>query len=275
MPVRGRYTFASDTVQGLRVGRINAGINTTFIVYRIGDTVIDTGPSNQWREVQPFIEQSPVRQLLITHHHEDHSGNAAHIAALTNVIPLAPALGQAKLAAGYPTPLLQKIIWGSPQPVKTLPLTDDLTLSDGSPIVPVHTPGHARDLTVFFLPKQKWLFSGDLYVSRTLKVMRSDENLGLLMDSLRKVLALDFEVLLCPHRGIVEQGHAALQEKLENLERFCTRVQSLAAQGRTAQQITREVLGKEDMMAYITCYNFSRRNLVKEALKVRLPVSAV
>ena len=38
-----------DDLEGLRVGRFNLGVNSTFVVYRLGSTVFDTGPSNQWR----------------------------------------------------------------------------------------------------------------------------------------------------------------------------------------------------------------------------------
>ena len=36
-------------VEGIRVGRFGSQINTTCIVYRLGSTVIDVGPPNQWR----------------------------------------------------------------------------------------------------------------------------------------------------------------------------------------------------------------------------------
>ena len=56
MPIRKEYRFdnGEHSVLGTRVGRFNLGINTTFIVYRMGDTLIDTGPSNQWREVSRY-----------------------------------------------------------------------------------------------------------------------------------------------------------------------------------------------------------------------------
>ncbi|WP_281646063.1 MBL fold metallo-hydrolase [Parendozoicomonas sp. Alg238-R29] len=272
MPVRGQYNFdgGSHLVEGIRIGRVDAGINTTFIIYRIGDTVIDCGPPNQWEEVKAFIERGPVRQLLITHHHEDHSGNGSRIKDITGVTPFAPELAQAKLAAGYKVPPLQRYIWGSPIPVKTVTYPDEMTLSDGSPIIPVHVPGHAKDLTVFFLPKQKWLFSGDLYVSKSLKMFRNDENLSQLMSSIRRVLDLDFEILFCPHRGIVENGRKAMEEKLQNLVWLCSESQKLDKAGLSLATITRKILGREEMVSWLSGYNISRRNLIREALKVSL-----
>ena len=272
MPIRKEYRFdnGEHSVLGTRVGRFNLGINTTFIVYRMGDTLIDTGPSNQWHEVKQVLERSqqhtPLRQLLITHHHEDHSGNARRISQLTGVLPHAPVQGQEKLARGYRTPLLQKVIWGSPRPVATQALHDNLTLTDGSPVVPVHTPGHAKDLTCLFMPQQKYLFSGDMYISKSLKYLRIDEHLGDLINSLDKLLALDFTTLFCPHRGIVEDGKTALQEKRDNLYRMCEQAQQLQQQGMNADEIVVKMLGPEDWMAKITGYNLSKRNLIRQAL---------
>lgn len=265
MPIRDRYQHAH--VDGARVGRINMGINSTFIVYRIGTTLIDGGPSNQWHSVKSFITEQPVEQLLISHHHEDHSGNAANIARHCHLTPLAPELARRKLATGYPTPLLQKLTWGSPQPVQTAPLPETLNLSDGSKLVSVHTPGHAKDLHCFYLPDNGWLFSGDLYISKSLRYLRSDENLQLLIDSIRKVLTLDFRVIFCPHRGILTSGKTALQEKLDNILELCHQAKSLHRSGQSQAQIVKQLLGPEDLMSYLTQFNFSKGRLIAEALK--------
>ncbi len=273
MAIRNQYRYdnGEHSVIGTRFGRFNLGINTSFIVYRIGDTQIDTGPSNQWRHIRKVLKQEwqskPLRQLLITHHHEDHSGNAARIARLTGIRPLAPVQGQDKLAQGYRTPLLQKIIWGSPQPVATDSLHEKITLADGSPVIPVHTPGHAKDLTCFFLPQQKYLFSGDMYIARSLKHFRSDENLTELIGSLNRLLALDFDTVFCPHRGIVEDGYQAILDKRDNLVRLCEQAQALKQQGASEDDILVTLLGPEDMMARITRGNLSKRNLIQEALR--------
>lgn len=91
MSIRQHYKY--EVVEGFKVGRFNLGINTQFIVYWIADTVIDTGPSNQWKYVKSFLLQQPVRQLLLTHQHEDHSGSAQKF----NLTPRAPSLSQEKL----------------------------------------------------------------------------------------------------------------------------------------------------------------------------------
>ncbi len=266
MPIRERYQL--DQVEGARVGRFNLGINTTFVVYRIGETLIDSGPSNQWSAVRRFVDEQPVNKLILSHHHEDHSGNAGRIAKHCNLLPIAPELGQRKLAQGYQTPLLQKVIWGNPSPVATQTLPEIQYMSDGSQLISVHTPGHAKDLHCFYLPEKGWLFTGDLYISKSLRYLRSDENLNQLITSIRKVLALDFEVIFCAHRGILNRGKQALTEKLNNIIGLCLRAQALQQKGQELDQIVMQLLGPEGMMARLTSNNFCKANLIAEALKV-------
>lgn len=268
MPIRQNYKH--EIVEGCKVGRFNLGINTQFIVYRMGDTVIDAGPSNQWKYVKSFLQQKPVKQLLLTHHHEDHGGNAQRIADTFNLTPRAPSLSQSKLANGYKTPLIQKIIWGNPKKTKTNAINDTEYLSDGTSIIPVHTPGHAKDLTCYFLPDKGYFFSGDLYIARNLKLLRSDENLPLLVDSLRKAIALEFKTLFCPHGGIFENGKEMLTEKLNNLLSLCEKAQKLESKGMNHQQITLELLGPENMVGKLSGGNLSKINLIKQCGQVTL-----
>ena len=260
--------YKHQEVDGCKVGRFNLGINTQFIVYRIGDTVIDAGPSNQWRHVKSFLKKSPVRQLLLTHHHEDHSGNAQRIADQFKIMPKAPRLSQQKLANGYPTPMVQKIIWGNPKKTKSQPLAETEYLSDGSVIQPVHTPGHAKDLTCYLLPKQSYFFSGDLFIARNLKLLRSDEDLPLLINSLRKAVALDFETMFCPHGGIFTNGKEMLSTKLNNILALCEQAQTLSKEGFEIDQITLKLLGPEGAVGKLSGGNFSKLNMIKECLRV-------
>lgn len=276
MTVRNTYEYENGaySVYGFRTGRFNFGINTTFIIYRIGETLIDAGPSNQWSTIKRVLKPLEIKTLLITHHHEDHSGNANRIAKLKKLKPYAPLLGREKLAKGYPTPLLQKLIWGSPLKVETEILPDQLLVNADTPsqteVIAIPTPGHAKDLTCLFLPEQKYLFSGDMYISKSLKYLRSDENLEQLINSLDKLIALDFEILFCPHRGIVKEGKKALIEKRQNLLNLCQQSQELMAKGLNEKEIVIEMLGPEDGLAKMSKFNISKGNLIRQAMKYPL-----
>lgn len=266
MPVRER--MAHEGVEGIRVGRFNQGINTTFILYRIGDTQIDTGPPNQWSTIRRLLDARPPRRLLLTHHHEDHAGNAARIATRYQLTPLAPEPGRAKLSRGYRIPPIQRLIWGSPQPVDTESLPERIPMAEGGDLHSVPTPGHARDLTCFHWPERGYLFTGDLYLSKSIRYLRADENLLQLMQSINKVLALEFDVLFCPHRGIVAQGHLALREKLDNLRTLCDRAGRLHGEGIELEEIINRLLGPEDWLSRLSGYNISKGNLIRQAVEI-------
>lgn len=269
MPVRKHYQYGPVT--GIKVGRLNQGVNTQFIVYHIQDALIDTGPSNQWKHVKPFIESTGARQLLLTHHHEDHAGNAESIAKTLKLIPKAPKLAHKKLKSGYATPFFQRLVWGRLKPVSEVhELGEKEFLQDGSEVIPVHTPGHAKDLTVFYLPKQKFLFSGDLFIANRLKMLRSDENLYDLLSSLKKALVLDFEVMFCPHGGVIENGKAALKEKYDHIIATCQQAQAEKENNKSLEDVTQKVLGDETFIGKLSGGNFCKANLVKQALDIPL-----
>ena len=49
MKLQSRYTH--HKVEGLRVGKYKLGLNSTCVVYKIDGTLIDTGPSNQQKQI--------------------------------------------------------------------------------------------------------------------------------------------------------------------------------------------------------------------------------
>jgi glyoxylase-like metal-dependent hydrolase (beta-lactamase superfamily II) len=165
------------------------------------------------------------------------------------------------------------LIWGSPLKAQTQTLPESLLINEGfdaqAEVIAIPTPGHAKDLTCLFFPVQKYLFSGDMYISKSLKYLRADENLSQLIQSLRTLIKLDFEILFCPHRGIVENGKQALEEKLTNLLTLCDDAQQLMQQGLTEEQIVIKLLGPEDGLAKLSKFNISKGNLIRQAMIFR------
>ena len=263
MPIR--ETFAFRDVRGARVGRFGFGINSTAIVYRTGPTVIDAGPPNQWPSVRRFLDRRPPQRLLLTHHHEDHAGNASRIARRYGITPLAPARSHDRLAAGYRTPPIQRVVWGSPRPVETDPLPPRVELEDGSWLEVIPAPGHTDDMVCLLWPANGILFSADLYLSRRVTHLRADEDLGRLMQSIEQVLRLDFDAVLCAHRGVVEDGKQALRDKLDWLGGLVDDVRELRRQGIGEGEVRRRLLGREDTVSWASALNISKRNLIRQA----------
>ena len=258
--------FEHQGVEALRTGRFNIGVNTTCIVYRIGSTIVDTGPPNQWPTVRRFLDERNIERVLITHHHEDHSGNGARIGRELNRPVLAPPSGVDLLADGFALRMYQRIVWGSPDRFRPQAAPTEIELEGGGRLRAIHTPGHSADMTCYLEPDRGWLFTGDLYIAARVRFLRADEQLDPEIASLRLVSKLDFETVFCAHRGRVDDGRAAVLRKLDFLEELRGKVRRLHDEGRSVAEISRMLLGRETLISWFTGHHFSKRNLIQACL---------
>ncbi len=260
--------FHHQDVEGIRVGRVSSQINTTCILYRLGATVIDTGPPNQWHAVRRFLTEREVERVIVTHHHEDHSGNLAKVHHALGSTILSPPASVAAITDGFALRPYQHFLWGKPATVRPAPMPEELVLGEGLSLRSVAAPGHSDDMTCYLEPDRGFLFTGDLYIASKTRYLRQDEDLGQQIDSLRRILTLDFETVFCSHRGVISTGKAALAKKLDFLESLCDRVRHLRSEGRGVREITRRLLGREDLMTLLTGLHFSKRNLIAACFRL-------
>ena len=255
-----------EGVEGVRVGKTNKALNTTCIVYRLGKTIIDTGPPNQWPDVKRFLEERETDKIIITHHHEDHSGNGGRAAAATNAPVLVPPSGLDDIRNGFKITFMQKRTWGKPGPYEAQAVPDDVPVADGIVLKTLHAPGHSHDMTCYLEPNRGWLFSGDVYIARNTKYFRYDENVHQQIGSLAFLLEQPFDTLLCSHRGVLHDGKDHLRSKWNYLVELRDRALELQSKGLSSKAVTKVMLGKEDAMAYMTFGLFSKGNLITSCL---------
>src|SRR5205814_9609229 len=120
--------------------------------------------------------------------------------------------------------------WGAGPRARTAPLGGGIE-TPRFHFQAIHTPGHATDHVALFEPERGWLFAGDLYLAPRLRYLRADEDVYAMMDSLRRVLALEPRALFCQHRGRVEPGAARLRDKLDFLGELGARIPHLHPRG--------------------------------------------
>jgi glyoxylase-like metal-dependent hydrolase (beta-lactamase superfamily II) len=254
-------------VQAVQMGYSPVGtplMNVHF--YRLGGLVIDTGQRHMQKEALQAMADESIRHILLTHHHEDHSGNAAALRDLTGATVWGHRITAAKLAGGFHIRPYQHFIWGAARPAPIEPLQGPVASGDYV-LTPVETPGHSKDHVAYIEKNNGWLFAGDLFIGERIKFFRVDEDIGSQITSLRKVLKLDFDVLFCAHNPRLKNGRHALSRKLDFLEGLRGKVQDLHFQGYPLQDIIKRLDPKTDRrVKWITMGNASFANMVRSAL---------
>lgn len=208
--------------------------------FHVGDVLIDCCTRHLREPLLADLQKRPLSVLLVTHHHEDHSANAAAIKERFNVRIFGHPHTAAQLRHSFKIKPYQHLAWGKCDPV-TLEILPSVIESGPYTFEPVHTPGHSLDHTVFLEKNNGWLFSGDLFLGTKIKFFRSDEVLEDQLSSLKKVLTLDFQDLFCGHRPTLGSGKELIREKLDFLENFYGSVKELYLQGFTRKEITRHL----------------------------------
>ncbi len=241
--------------------------------YRVGDLLVDCGPpptagclADWCREA---MEHAPIDRVVLTHHHEDHVGGAAALREALGLPVFAPVSAVPILAEGLRMPLYRRVVWGSPRRVRPEPLGEEVVVrlaGEELRFAVVPTPGHAFDHVCLWEPFRRWLISGDLYVHPRVKYLRRIEDAWVHLASLRRVLALGPEILICAHAGLVRNACAAIEAKIAWWEGLAGEARALRDRGWPVRRITRRLLGREGFLFYASFGDFAKGNLVRSLL---------
>jgi glyoxylase-like metal-dependent hydrolase (beta-lactamase superfamily II) len=253
-------------VTALRMWRAVAGREILAVYcFVVGDTLVDTGLASLGGRVSEFARAHGVRRAVITHHHEDHAGNAARLVD-EGIEVLAPMATGDMLAADAPIPFYEHLVWGKAPPSRPAPLPAEVPLGDRLATV-IPAPGHCADQVCLHVPAEGWLFSGDAFLHERVKVFRRDEDFALTVSTLERLCALDFDGLYCAHRPRVIDGKAALRAKLDWLRGIEARVRVLHAEGRGVGEIVGRLGLRESTVGrWLTAGDASTANMVRSIL---------
>lgn len=238
------------------------------IVYFVDGLLIDTGHRLMKRDVIQTLRDLPVQQIFITHHHEDHTGNLNELQQHFGC-PVYASSACAKLMQNPPSiSPAQKMTWGD-RPASFVLEAIAGTIKTENYSFDLHPiPGHAEDMLALYEPNQKWLFSADLYLNRYIGYFLQEENIHQQISSIKKILKLDFEALICSHNPVFEGGKEKLKQKQVFLEKFREEVSSLHQRGLSSKEILREIYMKENWFIRITSLGrLSLMNMVKSVLR--------
>jgi glyoxylase-like metal-dependent hydrolase (beta-lactamase superfamily II) len=205
-PTTATPTDLVGRVLGLNPGMMTGPGTNTYLVGRRHPILVDTGAGVEG--YVPLFERylrergwpRPER-VILTHRHRDHLGGVAHLRERFPGLPVA------------------KMLWKDTElPEGIADLRDGQRVEgDGVTLIPIHTPGHASDHLCFYLEEERALFTGDLILNGSTTVIpEEDGDLGLYMDSLRRVQELDVQRIYPAHGPVVEDAPAKIREYIEH-----------------------------------------------------------
>ncbi len=164
--------------------------------------VIDPGPLDE-AQAQALVDAAPgpIRHILVTHTHPDHSPGAAALKARTGALtygrlPDHPDRQDAGFVPDRPLAGGERIVVGADTTLEVL-----------------HTPGHASNHLCYLLEEEKTLFTGDQVMQRSTVVINPpDGDMAAYLASLRELASIS------PQRiEWLAPGHGFLMERPEQV----------------------------------------------------------
>jgi len=262
-------TFQFEEIQGFKFGSWPFGKPRMFShTYFVDGLLIDTGHSNVQKEVLERLKPLPVKQIFLTHHHEDHTGNLKALQQHFQC-PTYASTACIELMKNPPNiSFAQWLTWGKTQANFEIKSHEKqlITPKYRFDIIPI--PGHAVDMVCLYEANKGWLFSADLWVAERIRYFMRSESMRQQIDSIKRVLTLDFEVLLCSHRPQFKDGKKKLQNKLEFMENFYGEVVDLYQKDHSISQILKEMKLKEDWsIRLLSGGALSTKNMVNSVIR--------
>lgn len=224
--------------------------------YLLDDVLIDTAQRNCEQKVLRTFEEETISKILLTHWHEDHSGNTQQLAAAHAATIFAPTQCLQKLTDGFNILPYERFLFGKIRPIlnEIHPVSGRI-ITENHKLTPIFTPGHSKDHTVYLEEDSGWLFAGDLFVGVEINIFRKGEEFWPQVASFKKVLTYDFDIIFCGHHPRLSDGKEWLRRKLQYFEDFGGRVQDLHQRGLSVKQIIKKMNIKENLLVRLLTSN--------------------
>ena len=214
------------------------------------------------------ITPLPVEQIFITHYHEDHNGNLEDFQAHFNCPSYASPTCVEIMKKPPRISIPQQLTWGNRPPNTALIPKEGVLETDNHAFEIIPIPGHSIDMMGLYERSQGWFFSADLWVSEYIRYFLYSESMQTQIESIRSVLSLEFDVMLCGHNPQLENVKQKLANKLQFLEDFYGKVAALYHTGRSPASIMKHMGLKEDWkLRIISMGHLSTINMVRAVIQ--------
>jgi len=238
--------------------------------YLVDDVMVDTGFVHVRRLVMDWLTRRDVCGVALTHHHEDHPGNAGSIAERYEC-PVYLRNADQQMTEGLERmPAYRRLYWGRPEPYAPQEMPETVQTSRRT-LRAIPTPGHSVTHTAFLDERDGAVFVGDLYISPGLTAVMRNENPFECIASLRRVAALEPECLLNGHGLVLEAPVRHLRRKADRLEAAAGTVLELHGEGRSEADILAELFEggwrQDRRFSAFSQGEFCRRNFVRGVIR--------
>ena len=239
---RATVEILAPGVQRLRLSnRFLRPMGFDVELFLVDELLVDSGHRHQSSEVLALLAERPQRALALTHHHEDHSGNAGLIAA-RHGCPIYLARPELRATEGVGgLPLYRRFWWGWPAPYRPEPMPAELD-TGARALLALPTPGHSATHSVFFDPDSRLALVGDLFLSERLTPVMRQERPALLAASLRRLAKLRPRRIANAHGKVIDDPEPLLHLKADRLDAAAERVRSLHRAGVGEAEIVARVI---------------------------------
>jgi len=192
------------------------GTNTYLLGTGRRPILLDTGqgvavyPELLARALKELSDTGQIDRIVLTHAHADHIGGVRQVRERFG------GRGKSGLIEALKKP------WpGHDEAAEPLtPIEDGSQIEgEGVTLVAIFTPGHAPDHLCYYLKEERALFTGDLVLGAGTTVIPDDSgDLGQYMDSLRRLLELDLEVIYSAHGPVIREPVKKIREYIAHRE---------------------------------------------------------
>lgn len=228
--------------------------NTLFPATRtncfvIGDSykvVIDPSPQNkaEFEKLLHKLKELQVNSIMLTHHHGDHNEFAPELAIALNIPLLISNDSYKRLCKQNGESWFQGIT------IQYLKEGDKLTSWLGEDVIIYEIPGHDEGHLGIAPKSLKWFIVGDLFQGVGTVVVGGDEgDMKKYFQSLEKVIKLSPKVIY-PSHGIALGGTYILEKTLEHRKMREKQIQTLFKQGKSNQEMLKEIYFDVDQQLY-------------------------
>jgi glyoxylase-like metal-dependent hydrolase (beta-lactamase superfamily II) len=242
-----------------------AGVNVVVQVGPLGPVVVDPGPARTSRQVLEAVKalsNRPIRYVINTHLHDDHTGANDVIAAAGS--PIGQGRGSALIGAGQQAvraeiianeQVLQRM-GNPPPPAKPAPvvLWPTTTYSNpqkeffanGEGVQMVHQPSaHTDGDSLVFFRRSDVIAAGDVYSTVSYPIIDSERGGSIqgVIDGLNRLLALAIAGEKTEGGTMIVPGHGRISDEADLVEYrdmvtiIRDRVQDMVAKKMTLQQV--------------------------------------